>query len=51
MRADSLHYSAFICPFESGKFGMEKLKKCEYVENEKSFLDERKIIVWGKNKR
>ena len=31
-----------ICPFESGKSGKKgkKLQKFEYLENEKSFLDE-----------
>ena len=35
-----------ICPFVSGKCGEEgkKLKKKEYVKNEKSFLDEIKNI-------
>ena len=50
MHANSIHdiinYSTFICSFESGKFGKErkKLQKCEYLENEKSFLDEIKSI-------
>ena len=36
----------FHCPFESGKCGKEgkKLQKFEYLENEKSFLDEIKHI-------
>ena len=35
-----------MCPFESGKCGEEgkKIQKCEYLEIEKSFLDERKNI-------
>ena len=47
-------------PFESGKSGKEKekIQKFEYLENEKSFLDEIKnifhsfwrAIIWGKNK-
>ena len=35
-----INYSTSICPFESGKSG----QKFEYLENEKSFLDEIKII-------
>ena len=55
-----INYSTSICRFESGKCGKEgkKLQKSEYLENEKSFLDEIKnifhsfwrIIVWWKNK-
>ena len=43
---DIINYSTFICPFESGKCGKEgkKLQKFEYLENEKSFLDEIKNI-------
>ena len=43
---DIINYSAFICPFESGKCGKEgiKLQKLEYLKNEKSFLDEIKNI-------
>ena len=43
---DSLNYSTLICPFESGKCGKEeeKIQKFEYLENEKSFLDEIKIF-------
>ena len=43
---DIINYSTSICPFESGKFGKEgkKLQKFEYLENEKSFLDEIKNI-------
>ena len=39
-------YSTFNCPFESGKCGKEggKLLKFEYLDNEKSFLDEIKCI-------
>ena len=37
-----ISYSTSICPFESGKCGREgkKSQKFEYLENEKSFLDE-----------
>ena len=58
-----INYSTFICPFESGKCGKEgkKLQKYEYLENEKSFLDEiknnfkayhliKKIKIWSKVK-
>ena len=40
------NYSTSICPFESGKSGKEeeKIQKFEYLENEKSFLDEIKNI-------
>ena len=43
---DIINYSTSICPFESGKCGKEgkKLQKIEYLENEKSFLDEIKSI-------
>ena len=43
---DSMNYSTFICPFLSGECRKEgkKLQKFEYVENEKSFLDEIKSI-------
>ena len=43
---DIINYSTSICPFESGKCGKEgkKLRKFEYPENEKSFLDEIKNI-------
>ena len=39
---DIINYSTYICPFESRKCGKErgKLQKFEYLENEKSFLDE-----------
>ena len=35
-----------MCPFESGNCGKEgkKLQKLEYLENEKSFLDEIKTF-------
>ena len=41
-----INYSISICPFESSKCGKEeqKLQKFEYLENEKSFLDEMKNI-------
>ena len=41
-----INYSISICPFESSKCGKEeqKLQKFEYLENEKSFLDEIKNI-------
>ena len=43
---DIINYSTSTCPFESGKCGKErkKLQKFEYLENEKSFLDEIKNI-------
>ena len=43
---DIINYSTSFCPFESGKCGMEeeKIGKSEYLENEKSFLDEIKNI-------
>ena len=43
---DIINYSTSICPFESGKCGKEgkKIQKCEYLENEKSFLEEMKNI-------
>ena len=48
MQANSWHlcYSTSICPFEFGKSGKEgkKLQKFEYLENEKSFLDEIKNV-------
>ena len=39
---DIINYSTSICPFEPGKSGKEeeKIQKCEYLENKKSFLDE-----------
>ena len=41
---DIINYST--CPLESGKSGKEeqKIQKLEYLENEKSFLDETKSI-------
>ena len=41
-----MNYSTFICTFESGKCGKEekKFKTLEYLENEKSFLNEIKNI-------
>ena len=44
-----INYSTSICTFESGKSGkeVEKVQKFEYLENEKSFLDEIKIIFHG----
>ena len=43
---DIINYSTSICPSESGKSGKEekKIQKFEYLENEKSFLDEIKNI-------
>ena len=43
---DIINYSTSICPFEFGKSGKEeeKIQKFEYLENEKSFLDEIKNI-------
>ena len=43
---DIMNCSTSICPFESGKCGKgaKKLQKFEYLENEKSFLDEIKNI-------
>ena len=43
---DIINHSTSICPFESGKCGKEgkKIQKFEYLENEKSFLDEIKNI-------
>ena len=43
---DIIDYSTSIYPFESGKCGKEgkKLQKFEYLEAEKSFLDEIKSI-------
>ena len=44
--SDIINYSTSIYPFVSGKCGKEvkKLQKIEYLENEKSFLDEIKNI-------
>ena len=43
---DIINYSTFICSFKSEKHGEEgkKLQKFEYLGNEKSILDEIKII-------
>ena len=43
---NTINYSTSICPFESEKRGKEeeKIQKSEYLENEKSFLDEIKNI-------
>ena len=43
---DIINYSNSIWPFELGKCGKEgkKLQKFEYLENEKSFLDEIKNV-------
>ena len=42
----AINYSTSICPLESGKCGKEgkKSQTCEYLDNEKSFLDEMKNI-------
>ena len=39
---DIINYSTSICLFKSGKCGKEeeKIQKSEYLENEKSFLNE-----------
>ena len=60
MQANSWHHKLFTCSFESGKRRKEeeKLLKFEYLEEEKSFLDEIKnifhsfwrAIIWLKNK-
>ena len=54
------NYATSICPFEFGKCWKEeeKIQKLEYLENEKSFLDEIKnifnsfwrAIIWWKIK-
>ena len=46
---DNIHYSNSTCLFESGKCGKKEeiLQKCEYLENEKSFLDEIKNIFYS----
>ena len=47
MQANSWHtFSNSICPFVSEKCGKKrkKLQKFEYLENEKSFFDEIKIL-------
>ena len=47
MHANSWHHKLFdfpsLRPSESGKYGKEE-QKIEYLENEKSFLDEIKSI-------
>ena len=45
---DIINYSTSICPFKSGKCWKEgkKLRKFEYLENEKSFLDEIKKTLF-----
>ena len=44
-----INYATSIYPFESAKCGKEeeKLQKFEYLENEKSFLDEIKNIFYS----
>ena len=41
-----INYFTSICPFESGKSGKEeeKIERFEYLESERSFLDEIKNI-------
>ena len=41
-----INYSTFICSFEFGECGKEekKIQKIEYLENEKSFLDDIKTF-------
>ena len=41
-----MNHFTFICPFESGKSKKEweKAQNVEYLENEKRFLDDIKII-------
>ena len=48
-----INYSTSICPFDSGKCGKEgkELKKIEYLENEKSFLDFKGLSFGQKNKK
>ena len=43
---DIINYSTSICPFELGKCEKErkKLQRIEYLENEKSFLNEIKTF-------
>ena len=45
---DIINYSTSACPFESGKCRKEwkKRQKFEYLETEKSFLDEIKNIFY-----
>ena len=57
---DIIYYSTSICPFVSENSGKEekKLQNFEYLENEKSFLDEikhifhsfSKAVIFQKNK-
>ena len=44
---DIINYSTSICPFESGKCGIEgkKLQKFEYLENVKGFFDEMTFFI------
>ena len=48
---DTINYSSFICPFESGKCEEEgkQSQKFENIKNRKRFLDETKsiFIVFG----
>ena len=46
-KGNMINYSTSICLFEPGKCGKEgkKLQKFEYLENEKSFLDEIKNLI------
>ena len=46
VNSDIINYSTSVCPLEPGKCGKEgkKSQKCEYLEKEKSFLDEIKNI-------
>ena len=46
---DIINYSTSIWPFEYGKCEKEeeKLQKCEYLEKEKSFLDEIKNTFYS----
>ena len=43
---DIIDYPTSICPFQSGKCGKKgkKIQKCDYLENEKRFLDEIKTF-------
>ena len=45
---DIRNYSTSMCTFESVKWGKEekKIQEFEYLENEKSFLDETFFIVF-----
>ena len=46
---DIVNYPTFIYPIDFGKCGKagKKLQKCEYPENEKSFLDEIARVFHG----